>query len=57
MQQQAAAAAARQAVAEEELEGHHLEEDLEEKNFRIDRAQEMTTALSAGSIDDEGEIG
>ena len=36
---------------------HQLEKELEEKDFRLKRAQEMTTALSAGGIDDEGGIG
>ena len=35
---------------------HQLEEELEEKDLRLERAQEMTTALSAGSIDDEDGI-
>ena len=35
---------------------HQLQEELKEKDFRLERAQEITTALSAGSIDDEDGI-
>ena len=35
----------RRVVAEDETEGHQLEEELEEKDFRLERAQKMTTAL------------
>ena len=44
-------------VAENELEGHQLEEELGEKDFRLKRVQEMTMELSAGSIHDQGGIG
>jgi hypothetical protein len=57
LQSQARDVERRRAVAEDELEGHQMEEELEEKDFRLERAQEMTTALSAGSIDDPGGIG
>ena len=54
LQSQARDVERRRAVAEDELEGHQLEEELEEKEFLLKRAQEMTTAMSAGSIDDPG---
>ena len=33
------------AIVENTLEGHQLEEELKKKDFRFERAQEMTTAL------------